>query len=132
MSAETIATPPIPKAHRRSFGKWMRRNGWRHAVAWFAIACALGGLGGFLVVRDGIDAILALVFLPAFLDGVRIPRRGFGIHGLPPPRHNGPEGGDAGPELLQRLGTGLDGLDDGLGGLVDGPPGGLLLVDRRQ
>lgn len=34
-------TPPVPKAKRRSFGGWMRVLGWRHAVAWLAVAAAL-------------------------------------------------------------------------------------------
>ena len=33
--------PPVPKAKRRTFGGWVRQSGWRHAVAWVAIACAL-------------------------------------------------------------------------------------------
>ena len=41
MSADTASDLVVPKAPKQSFGKWMRRNGWRHAIAWFAIACAL-------------------------------------------------------------------------------------------
>jgi arabinogalactan oligomer/maltooligosaccharide transport system permease protein len=40
MSAD-VAAPPIPKAKRRTFGGWFRQLGWRHLVAWTAIAAAL-------------------------------------------------------------------------------------------
>jgi arabinogalactan oligomer/maltooligosaccharide transport system permease protein len=41
-STETIpGAPVIPPRPRRSFGKWVRRTGWRHLVAWLAIAFAL-------------------------------------------------------------------------------------------
>jgi arabinogalactan oligomer/maltooligosaccharide transport system permease protein len=41
MSAVVASTPPLPKAKRRTFKGWFRNTGWRHAVAWAAIACAL-------------------------------------------------------------------------------------------
>jgi arabinogalactan oligomer / maltooligosaccharide transport system permease protein len=41
MSIAVASTPPLPKARRRTFGGWLRHTGWRHAIAWFAIACAL-------------------------------------------------------------------------------------------
>jgi arabinogalactan oligomer/maltooligosaccharide transport system permease protein len=41
MSAITAAAPPIPKAKRRTFGGWFRVMGWRHIIAWVAIAAAL-------------------------------------------------------------------------------------------
>jgi len=37
----TVDSPPVPKAKRRTFGGWFRTLGWRHAVAWVAIAAAL-------------------------------------------------------------------------------------------
>ncbi len=37
----TVDSPPVPKARRRTFGGWLRTLGWRHAVAWVAIAAAL-------------------------------------------------------------------------------------------
>lgn len=40
MSA-TMSAPPVPKAKKLTFSQWMRRNGWRHAIAWVAIAFAL-------------------------------------------------------------------------------------------
>ena len=33
--------PPVPVQKRRTFGKWLREMGWRHAVAWIALAFAL-------------------------------------------------------------------------------------------
>ena len=33
--------PPLPKAKRQSFGQWLKSNGWRHAVAWVAVAFAI-------------------------------------------------------------------------------------------
>ena len=33
--------PPVPRQKRRTFGKWLREMGWRHAVAWIALAFAL-------------------------------------------------------------------------------------------
>ncbi len=41
MSAVTASAPPLPKAKRRTFGGWFRAFGWRHIVAWVAIAAAL-------------------------------------------------------------------------------------------
>jgi arabinogalactan oligomer / maltooligosaccharide transport system permease protein len=41
MSAVDITAPPMPKAKRRTFVGWLKNSGWRHAIAWFAIACAL-------------------------------------------------------------------------------------------
>jgi arabinogalactan oligomer / maltooligosaccharide transport system permease protein len=41
MSAVTAPVPPLPKARRRSFGGWFRVLGWRHLVAWVAIAAAV-------------------------------------------------------------------------------------------
>ena len=41
MSAITAPAPPMPKKHRRSFARWFRVLGWRHLVAWIAIAAAL-------------------------------------------------------------------------------------------
>ena len=41
MSAVTAPAPPMPKKHRRSFAGWFRVLGWRHLVAWIAIAAAL-------------------------------------------------------------------------------------------
>lgn len=41
MSAVTASAPPLPKAKRRTFGGWFRAFGWRHVVAWVAIAAAL-------------------------------------------------------------------------------------------
>lgn len=35
------APPPIPTKKRDSFPLWARRKGWRHAVAWIALAWAL-------------------------------------------------------------------------------------------
>jgi len=40
MSAVTAATP-VPKAHRRTFGNWFKILGWRHIVAWVAIAWSI-------------------------------------------------------------------------------------------
>jgi arabinogalactan oligomer/maltooligosaccharide transport system permease protein len=33
--------PPVPKARRRTFRQWLKANGWRHAVAWVAVAFAV-------------------------------------------------------------------------------------------
>lgn len=43
MSAvSTDPSPPsVPKARRRSFGQWAKANGWRHVIAWLAVAVAL-------------------------------------------------------------------------------------------
>jgi arabinogalactan oligomer / maltooligosaccharide transport system permease protein len=41
MSAVDITAPPMPKAKRRTFLGWFKHSGWRHGIAWFAIACAL-------------------------------------------------------------------------------------------
>jgi arabinogalactan oligomer / maltooligosaccharide transport system permease protein len=41
VSAVTASAPPMPKRRRRTFGGWFRHTGWRHAIAWFAIACAI-------------------------------------------------------------------------------------------
>jgi arabinogalactan oligomer/maltooligosaccharide transport system permease protein len=41
MSTTVANTPPVPKSKRRTFKGWLRNTGWRHAVAWAAIACAL-------------------------------------------------------------------------------------------
>ena len=40
MSSQTPA-PPVPKAKRRTFVGWFRQLGWRHVIAWSAIAVAL-------------------------------------------------------------------------------------------
>ena len=37
----TVEAPPIPKARRRTFPQWFRALGWRHIIAWIAIAAAL-------------------------------------------------------------------------------------------
>ena len=37
----TSEAPPTPEAKRLSFRQWLGRHGWRHAIAWFAIAIAL-------------------------------------------------------------------------------------------
>jgi arabinogalactan oligomer/maltooligosaccharide transport system permease protein len=37
----TVTAPPLPKAKRRSFGRWFRALGWRHLVALLAIAFAI-------------------------------------------------------------------------------------------
>lgn len=36
-----VSAPPVPKARRRSFVGWWRQLGWRHAIAWAAIAIAV-------------------------------------------------------------------------------------------
>jgi arabinogalactan oligomer/maltooligosaccharide transport system permease protein len=41
MSTTVANTPPVPKSKRRTFKGWLRNTGWRHAVAWAAIACAI-------------------------------------------------------------------------------------------
>ena len=41
MSAVTAPAPPMPKARRRSFAGWFRVLGWRHLIAWIAMAAAL-------------------------------------------------------------------------------------------
>jgi arabinogalactan oligomer/maltooligosaccharide transport system permease protein len=41
MSAIAAPAPPIPKAKRRTFAGWLKNTGWRHAIAWIAIAAAL-------------------------------------------------------------------------------------------
>lgn len=35
------AAPPVPKPKRRTFAAWLRVLGWRHVIAWVAIAVAL-------------------------------------------------------------------------------------------
>lgn len=35
------AAPPVPKPKRRTFSAWLRVLGWRHVIAWVAIAVAL-------------------------------------------------------------------------------------------
>ena len=35
------STPMVPKAARHGFGKWFRLSGWRHLIAWVALAFAL-------------------------------------------------------------------------------------------
>lgn len=37
----TVEAPPTPKAKRLTFRQWLGRSGWRHAIAWVAIAFAL-------------------------------------------------------------------------------------------
>lgn len=37
----TVTAPPMPKAKRRSFGRWFRALGWRHLVALVAVAFAI-------------------------------------------------------------------------------------------
>lgn len=41
MSHTIDSTTPVPKQKRRTFGKWLREMGWRHLVAWIALAFAL-------------------------------------------------------------------------------------------
>lgn len=41
MSTAKGPVPPVPKAKRRSFGRWFKALGWRHLVALAAIAFAL-------------------------------------------------------------------------------------------
>ena len=41
MSAVAAPAPPMPKARRRTFRGWFRVFGWRHLVAWIAVACAV-------------------------------------------------------------------------------------------
>lgn len=41
MSAAVTSAPPVPRAKRRSFGSWVRVMGWRHLIAWIAVAAAL-------------------------------------------------------------------------------------------
>lgn len=37
----TTIAPPAPKAQKRGFGKWFKVSGWRHLIAWVALAFAL-------------------------------------------------------------------------------------------
>lgn len=41
MSTDAVVAPPVPKAKRLTFKQWVRRTGWRHLIAWVAIAFAL-------------------------------------------------------------------------------------------
>jgi len=42
MSAVPVpSAPPVPKARRKTFPQWLKANGWRHAVAWVAVAIAV-------------------------------------------------------------------------------------------
>jgi arabinogalactan oligomer / maltooligosaccharide transport system permease protein len=41
MSTAVVNQPPTPKAKKRTFRGWFRNTGWRHVIAWIAIAFAL-------------------------------------------------------------------------------------------
>ena len=41
MSAVVASAPPLPKSKRRTFRGWVTVMGWRHLIAWVAVAAAL-------------------------------------------------------------------------------------------
>ena len=36
-----VRVAPIPKQKRQTFVQWLKSNGWRHAIAWVAVAFAV-------------------------------------------------------------------------------------------
>ena len=36
-----VRVAPIPKQRRQTFAQWLKSNGWRHAIAWVAVAFAV-------------------------------------------------------------------------------------------